>query len=781
MKIGITNYSPFVDQRDNSFVEGRLSVYLRDSDTLADTYTLEAGTFVQAENPVLLHAGIPDDTLFADAGIYRLKVEKYTGPTGSLSVESPDGYFEQIDIYEVGFDWDSESSSATVVENMEDLATVDPSVGSVTVLCHDSLGDCVPRTYIWDESAVDTVDGGYVVGSNVSDTGRWILLWGDEILPCTVYGVTPENTGNLNLLLNYPLLVGSFHIVTAPCVRFLPGDYDVYSTFVTDKELCFDDGARFTAATFTCPCARTFGGNSSYVADFNFTDKATVAHSSWFRSVYSFWTCGASTLIIDATNYFTNKMVYSSAHVNQATIVGRTRIDATYGANGYLYIENCTIVGAKIFSPSLDRIRFRLMDVKLEWFNSTDYRNFDFGLISQGHRLQVRTRADVNQLSIENFLQEPSIFVLAILADEQTVLDGTGLEIHDVLATNEQLTTIKNVAYTGSISDSACNNWQNVTVSGTLAFVGSSRNVYMKGCNIALSGDTRPISYLSLTDCTVRYNGKFCPSYTEMHVKGGTFSAPVELSDSAKQSRTKNKTVVFDGVDIDMSGASIWVNSIEMRNCRSSAHVYLVPYSADGHFYVDGTFDHNRFIGGSLIDVNVKDPITESAVREVLCNLAVTNNSFEQEDSRGIAVPRFCNDFVHTFVDSASVTVYRGNIGKCPRECTKTFTFKASNMTRTWGTGGNAWHFLTEYYEERVWNMNTLNGFFHAAGNAYQQADSQAPDNVRPAYTYMGYLLHIGDVALSDAKNDQFLVCPAWQDVNGYDPNATVILYAHYE
>lgn len=779
MKIALGN-APYIDPRNGLPVEGRLTVYMADSNILADVFTLEGTQFVQTVNPLLLHGGYTDDSLFANLGLYRIKVEKYIGPEGSMSVESPDEYFEQIGVYETGMDANPSENVSTTVGTLQDLATVDPSVGSVTVLWHDSVGDCCPRTYFWDASAEDDVDGGYVVGSDLSNTGRWILLWGDEILPCTVYGVTPENTGNLNLLLNYPLLVGSFHIVTAPCVRFLPGDYDVYSTFVTDKELCFDDGARFTAATFTCPCARTFGGNSSYVADFNFTDKATVAHSSWFRSVYSFWTCGASTLIIDATNYFTNKMVSSSAHVNQATIVGRTRIDATYGANGYLYIENCTIVGERIFSPSLDRIRFRLMEFSQNWFTSTDYTQYDFGLLSQGHRLQLRTVADVNTIRIEGFPKSPNTYVLAVLADGQTTLDCKGAAVSNILADNSQFSTIRNMDYTGYISDSACNNWQNVTVSGTLAFVGSSRNVYMKGCNIALSGDTRPISYLSLTDCTVRYNGKFCPSYTEMHVKGGTFSAPVELSDSAKQSRTKNKTVVFDGVDIDMGGASIWVNSIEMRNCRSSAHVYLVPYSADGHFYVDGTFDHNRFIGGSLIDVNVKDPITESAVREVLCNLTITYNSFEQEDSRGIAVPRFCNDFVHKFVDSSSVTVYRGNIGKCPLEGTKVFTFKATSMTRTYGTGDNAWHYLTEYYEERIWNMNTLDGFFAGAGNAYQQGESWNPDNVKPAFTYMDYLFHVGDATLTSVKNDQFLVCHAWQQIKGFDLNATIILYQHY-
>ena len=81
-------------------LEGRLTVYKLNTDVKAKTYTLEGTNFVQAANPVLLHSGLPDDSLFVDAGLYTIRIERYTGPEGQMSVESPDEYFEIVDQYE---------------------------------------------------------------------------------------------------------------------------------------------------------------------------------------------------------------------------------------------------------------------------------------------------------------------------------------------------------------------------------------------------------------------------------------------------------------------------------------------------------------------------------------------------------------------------------------------------------------------------------------------------------------------------------------------------------
>ena len=89
MKIALGN-EPYLDRSTGKPVEGRLSVYLIHSDTLARTYTIEGNNgFVEAPNPVLLHGGLPDDSLFVELGLYGLKIERYCGPAGQMSPRKP--------------------------------------------------------------------------------------------------------------------------------------------------------------------------------------------------------------------------------------------------------------------------------------------------------------------------------------------------------------------------------------------------------------------------------------------------------------------------------------------------------------------------------------------------------------------------------------------------------------------------------------------------------------------------------------------------------------------
>ena len=91
------------------------------------------------------------------------------------------------------------ASGRVQVDTVGDLMDLDPSVSGniVTVL------ETPTRNYIWDGNSVDNPDGGVIVDSNVEGQGNWLLLWEGDSLPCTVYGVTPDNTSNLTALLNY--------------------------------------------------------------------------------------------------------------------------------------------------------------------------------------------------------------------------------------------------------------------------------------------------------------------------------------------------------------------------------------------------------------------------------------------------------------------------------------------------------------------------------------------------------------------------------------------------
>lgn len=305
MKIGF-NPGSIVDLNGSPLV-GRVTIYEHDSEIVKTVYTLEGETYTQAENPQLLNvAGRLDDTLYFDASVVDVKIERYVGEEGLMSEESPDDDFETFDVYSYGFTLDI-GTAGEIVDTVDDLRTTPTSAGTVNVRGYYSAGDCSPRLYVWDAFSSTTEDGGYIIASSLTSDGRWILAYDGETIPCTWYGVRHTNMSNIASLLGYPGIVGTYSIRTAPRVYFVRGTYEAEAyTYTTDKALVFSSKAKFTGATFKCPSVEVDGAITDYIADFSFNENGleSRAHSSWFRSSYKFWKCGACELVYDENNHF---------------------------------------------------------------------------------------------------------------------------------------------------------------------------------------------------------------------------------------------------------------------------------------------------------------------------------------------------------------------------------------------------------------------------------------------------------------------------------------------
>ena len=775
MKLALPN-NVYIVRDSGEPVEGRMKVYLHDSDNYAEVFTLEGSDYVQAQNPQLLHAGLPEASLFTEVGLYDIVIEKYIGPEGSMSVDSPDTDFSMVDEFQWGLDFNPETYSTNRVDTIEDLKDVDPSLKMVTVLWYSTPGDCFPRTYLWDANALNEEDGGYVIASDVSDSGRWILMWGNEILPACVYGVKPSDTANMNLLLNYTATVGSFLLKTARGVRFLEGIYTGAASYTTNKVLYFDGGANFPNISFTCPSIQLLGPTGSYIADFVFTGKGVEAHSSWFKSVARFWGCGAQKLVIDKTDYFANTAINGAIiSVSNSIVEGMgKRINATYDTGSALKFTNCTIVGQKIFNPLNDKLWFYGMEIKEEWFDNHQVYNYDFGQISQGHRLDIRT-GQQNIVKFENFYT-PNIYLKALLADPMvSVFDGHGASYgSNLLASHNKFTAINNVNYSGAIEDIKCDSWNNV-VATSITFLGSGRSVNMTGCSFAIGGTTDSVTQLVLRDCVVS-GGTLNPNSTALLMQGGEWRANIELSDSAKTNRTRNKTISFNKVSVLPTGY-LWLNDITMVDCVSSAHIYLVPWNDSG-YGITGTFERNRFVGTSLIEANVKEPSTDYGVYGVAVALRFLDNVWEQTGN-GIYIPYRTLNFLNYFVSlgSAAMSLYKGNVGNCPLEKHDLEAFEASAMTNSYGSGSTAWHYLNASTNRRVWNLNPNVTWSVAFGNLYEKGSNPNPINGVGSAMYIDYLLHIGQTDYLEEHNDQFLVTHAWEEQQGYNAAKSVAVF----
>ena len=671
MKIALGN-EPYLDRSTGKPVEGRLSVYLIHSDTLARTYTIEGNNgFVEAPNPVLLHGGLPDDSLFVELGLYGLKIERYCGPAGQMSPESPDDYFEQIDYLEAGMDFDPQASSANVVNTIGDLEQADPSLKFVTVLWHDSVGDSIPRQYFWDEGARDNIDGGYVVGSDVSDTGRWILLWADEILPCSVYGVTPGNVSNINLLLNYPATVGSIRLVTAPCVRFTAGSYDANFVFSTDKEIVFDGEATFPYASFNCPRVRVMGSSSSYIADFYFTAPDAEAHSSWFRTLQGFWHCNAKFLFCDTTNHFTSTLLTSNVNLTDKVVMCNGRIPCTYANGVYFVVGGNTSITGRLFTPSVDFVRIMSTGWGDGIFATTG--TWDPGLISAGHHIQFDNVPDLDLFEnadrwVKTMVERRDRFNSTVWTDFTLDLQNRRL---DNLAPGK-FTEIRNGTF------------NRLTISN------SGADITLR--NVTVSDFTLSCRYVIIYDSTVNFG--MVPSISALWGYNSRISASMIWTDPSVQcefercyigisfhrvTENDNGEALLKFTECNLQhNVGIYTKNLEMYRCLTDNNsIKIYPFKSNNNYYFKAVFINNDFNSAYPIEFTRVETINgwvQENCYDIILNWKIVGNSFSGNEE-GIRMrywqKRTGGYYTRTFIKMASGVhsiTYEGNIGKCPSD-----------------------------------------------------------------------------------------------------------------
>ena len=137
------NPGTVVDEENRPVVAGRVSVFVHDSNVLATVYTMEGDQYVQAQNPQFLDDyGRLQATLFAELGVYDVKIEKASGDT-----------YEDFDHFAIGLDAKLDQVGRDSVKSVEELMDLDPSVSSGIV----TVESYPVRNYLWDPDAIDTV------------------------------------------------------------------------------------------------------------------------------------------------------------------------------------------------------------------------------------------------------------------------------------------------------------------------------------------------------------------------------------------------------------------------------------------------------------------------------------------------------------------------------------------------------------------------------------------------------------------------------------------------
>ena len=378
-RIPVINQSTlFEDIKRNALVHGKLEILDPVSNNQLTIWSYTDDQYTVMTNPVILDIeGRVPQTIFCDRIVY-VRVYAYKG-----NDENNKPIYEFVRDFYAGENENSESREYIV--GIEALKDLDPSVNSsVNVLGYFNAYDCPMRQYVWDAECTQDADNGYIVASDVSDKGRWILVFSGEYLPSNYYGVYPGHTSNINALLSYIKYVGTALTKTAPGVWFVPGEYsDSTVALITNKKLLIDNSTSFSYKSITSnDDIKIVGGETDHCITDLYGVKS--AHSSWYKTLQGFLDSGAKELIFDKSNNFTQAPVMTkNTTLSNVHLVNNTNAYANWmGFNNFtLTLDKCT-VDDNLFYPSTSRIFFKNMLVTDRYFYGPNVNNMDISRIN---------------------------------------------------------------------------------------------------------------------------------------------------------------------------------------------------------------------------------------------------------------------------------------------------------------------------------------------------------------------------------------------------------------
>lgn len=647
------SYNPeqLFDESGFPLSAGRVTLYVHDSDVLLPVWTLSGDVYSVAQNPVILDNEGRMDTLWFDAAIADVKVEK-----------NVDGVYEQVDTYQIGFRW-PEVKNDTVVYGMEGLAVANTELGNVTVIGYSNDHDCGPRCFVWDPECNDTPDGGAIVASDSSETGRWILLSESRYMPSEYYGIIPgSDEANMAAFLGYPATVGQWSIHLPPVPIFRPGVYTTNGSMSSNKVVAFERGAKFTKLSMSC-LAVEVDANNDYVCDFVLTSAQHVAESSWFRTVAKFWGCNARELHQSETNYFEDSVLATSKGIYHQRISGTPL--AMTGA-GQLMFTDCEFAPRSLSTSWY--VKFNTVAFSDRFFAGADW---DFGASGVSNHQIVNVND--NAVSLSN-IDNPNVYMLIMAANGQTGLDLEGRSVGTVTSAMP-FTYIRN-AVIGEAHFTHDIVLENVTCNG----------LYMQESH----------SPLTAQDSSIVLEGSNCKSVT---MKGGRLVVHEDIE-------TFDTGVVLVGVDVDLSNGSITRadaadhdvgqgtsltgctitgdgdicnNYLYIEDCRiSDTDIWLIP---QGSSVIIGRFIGNTLTGTACFRIvpGIDDHSSMDIYDVTVGQLIIKDNAFNTT-LPGLKMPFWAQDMEHRFLkgccSSVDVTgtaatwvygwTYQNNTGNCP-------------------------------------------------------------------------------------------------------------------
>lgn len=680
----------FLDLNEQPLVNGKVEILDPVSNNFLTIWSYSDDEYTVMTNPARLDIeGRVTQTIFCDRIVY-VRVYKYLGRD-----ENNHEIFEFIRDFYAGENENSESREYVV--GIEDLKDLDPSVNSsVNVLGYFNAFDCPMRQYVWDANCTQDPDNGYVVASDVSSTGRWILVFSGEYLPSSYYGVYPGQVANINALMAYPEKVGTHLVPTAPGIWFVPGEYAVDTNLNTEKRILLDANTMFDCQYFYCGNLTVKGEPQIAICDFDFRDPEQEAHSSWFRTITGFLTSGAKTYVFEAKDNFVNKNLNAAVTLSNKIIVGQSRLPVNYTGSGRITFSNCVINAERIFNAT-DKLSFAYTEIHDHWWINP-------GAIDFYNTVFARSAA-LNSILLDNFINITA-YANAMGANGTTVLDLAGRDIYN-LTVPTSVTELRNVI-AGTINCSKSNTTDIVF-----------RNVK---CNTAYV----TARYLTTYDCDITFGSE--PSLSACWFNNSRIFGQSPWTTKSRQIIAENCFIGFSlnyGNDnVTNTGYTEFVNctfqtnciyylkALTMKRCVTSNNTFkFYPHKTDNKYYIgqvtieDCTLNNNSPIEFTKIDTI--NGAAQDDVYECIALWTIIGNTF-LGNNEGLRCRywqhRTGSNYEKTFIagSSDSVIVYYDNKGNCPADTGRNMMISDNtNYTTQTFTSGTGSYTVYKYAQSR--------------------------------------------------------------------------------
>lgn len=357
MQILTTQNVQYLDTQNRSCSNGYIYVLDVKNLTELDVYTLTDSQYVKAANPIRLDLnGRPNQTYFTESLAYcRL-------------YDAHDQFIRE---------WYGSSNvdpviNDTIVYTVANLRKAALTLGSVTVVGYWNESDCEARTYTWQAECNTSDDDGLVIKSDLSESGRWLLVTDRVYIPSTYYGVYPGHEENIQKFLARANTVYDQSYPT--CNFFVSGKYETAAGLATLHPVLLDRGVSFAANYMSAPSFKLVGKQTSDTAIGNLKSRAAV-YSSWYTSLDTFFASGSMDMTIDTVKAMTQDVELKSVTLHGA-------MDNTSTWTGKLTLNSCKVDDGLFYG--FETVKFTNMDVCDRYFQKlTSLNNIEGTSVAQ--------------------------------------------------------------------------------------------------------------------------------------------------------------------------------------------------------------------------------------------------------------------------------------------------------------------------------------------------------------------------------------------------------------